>query len=167
MQAIISQNGNAYEEGLGAFWAPLKALWKSGAAEDREVIRGALLTFEATEWQYTNGTKSPIAPEGYWLDWALLSRPGNAEIQLALAEDYKTNVALYPKFQEYFRKSQVPVLAVWGANDTIFPVPGAEAFKRDLAKAEVHLLDTGHFALETHVDEVAGLMLDFLGRVVN
>jgi len=162
VQAIISQNGNAYEEGLGAFWDPLRALWKSNSTEDREMIRSAFLNLEATKWQYEDGSKSPVAPEAYYLDFALLSRPGNQEIQLDIFYDYRNNVKLYPEFQEYFRKSQVPVLAAWGKNDTIFIPEGAEAFKRDLPNAEVHLLDAGHFAVETNTVEIGDLILKFL-----
>jgi pimeloyl-ACP methyl ester carboxylesterase len=164
IQAIFSQNGSAYDEGLGAFWDPLKALWKSGSKEDRENIRNSLLTMEATTWQYETGSKVAVAPEAPFLDFALMSRSGNAEIQLDLFYDYQSNVALYPQFHEYFRKSQVPLIAFWGKHDQIFVPPGAEAFKRDLPNAEVHLLDAGHFAVETNTEEIAGLMLDFLAK---
>ncbi|KAJ7792314.1 Alpha/Beta hydrolase protein [Mycena olivaceomarginata] len=136
--AIVSQNGNAYTEGLGAAWAPIQKYWASGSAEDRKVVLDTVFTYDTTKWQYTHGSRAPdaIAPETYTLDWALLQRPGNFDIQLDLFKDYQTNVALYPQFQEYFRKSQVPLLAVWGKNDAFFVPPGAEAFKRDLPKAE-------------------------------
>ncbi|KAF7317620.1 Alpha/beta hydrolase fold protein [Mycena kentingensis (nom. inval.)] len=165
---IISQNGNAYEEGLGAAWAPIRAYWASGSDADRETVRAGILTFEATKWQYTHGSRDPeaIAPETYHLDWALLQRPGNFDIQLDLLFDYQTNVALYPRFQEYFRRSQVPLLAVWGRNDAFFVPKGAEAFKRDLPDAEVVLLDAGHFAGETETEEIAELALAFLNRVL-
>jgi pimeloyl-ACP methyl ester carboxylesterase len=166
VQAIISQNGNAYEEGLESFWDPVRALWKSESQTDRDILRNAVLTFDTTKWQYINGAKSEVAPETYHLDWALISRPGNADIQLGLLENYKTNVSLYPQIQEYFRKSQVPLLAVWGKNDFIFPPAGAHAFKKDLPEAEIHLVDAGHFALETNLIEIADLILKFLGRVV-
>jgi pimeloyl-ACP methyl ester carboxylesterase len=154
--ALISQNGNAYVEGLGDAWDPIKAYWKEPTPEHREALRG-FLSLDATRWQYTHGTPHPeeIAPETYWLDTALMQRPGNAEIQLDLILDYQSNVALYPVFQEYFRKSQLPMLAIWGKNDPFFIPPGAEAFRRDNPNATVRLLDTGHFALETHVDEIA------------
>jgi len=164
IQAIISQNGNAYEDGLGEFWNPLREYWSSGSADAREQIRSAFLNFEATKWQYIDGSKSEVAPEAYWLDYALLSRDGNQEIQLDLLYDYHNNVTLYPQFQEYFRTSQVPVLAAWGKNDTIFIPAGAEAFKKDSKKAEVHLLDAGHFAVETNTAEIAQLILKFLAR---
>ncbi|KAK7031804.1 Alpha/beta hydrolase fold protein [Favolaschia claudopus] len=165
--AIISQNGNAYEDGLGAGWAPIRKYWESGSVEDRKIVNDGVVTFEATKWQYTHGTRDPeaIAPESYTLDWALLQRPGNLDIQLDLLYDYQNNVALYPQFQEYFRKSQVPLLAVWGKHDPFFIPPGAEAYKRDLPKAEVVFLDAGHFAGETETAEIAGLMLRFLEQV--
>ncbi|KAJ7301976.1 Alpha/Beta hydrolase protein [Mycena albidolilacea] len=167
--AIVSQNGNAYTEGLGAAWAPIQKYWASGSAEDRKVVLDTVFTYDTTKWQYTHGSRAPdaIAPETYTLDWALLQRPGNFDIQLDLFKDYQTNVALYPQFQEYFRKSQVPLLAVWGKNDAFFVPPGAEAFKRDLPKAEVVLLDAGHFAGETETAEIAALMLKFLKGVFN
>lgn len=162
--AIISQNGNAYVEGLGQFWDPLRAYWKSNSAEDRQKVKDATLSFEATRGQYTYGTQAAIAPESYYLDFALLSRPGQADIQLDLFYDYQSNVELYPKFQEYFRESQVPLLAIWGKNDVIFVKEGAEAFKRDLKNAEVKLLDAGHFVVESDTEEVGELILGFLGR---
>jgi pimeloyl-ACP methyl ester carboxylesterase len=165
--AIISQNGNAYDEGLGAFWDPIRRYWNSGAQADREALVPALLGFAPTKWQYENGSPQPenIAPETYYLDFALLSRPGNNDIQLDLFKDYASNLPLYPKFQAFFRETQVPLLAVWGKNDLIFIPPGAEAFKRDLPKAEVHLIDAGHFAVETHTKLIAGLILKFLDKV--
>jgi pimeloyl-ACP methyl ester carboxylesterase len=163
IEAIISQNGNAYEVGLGPAWAPVQKWWKSGSDEDREVVRSAFLSFEATEWQYTVGTKVAAAPESYHLDYALLQRPGNQDVQLDLFYDYRNNLKVYPQFQEYFRKSQVPVLAVWGKNDPIFLPEGAEAFAKD-AKAEIHLLDAGHFVVETNTAELAELILKFLGK---
>lgn len=164
--AIISQNGNAYEEGLGAFWDPIRKYWKSGAQEDREALVPALLGFAPTEWQYLNGSPHPesIGPETYHLDYALMSRPGNNDIQLDLFKDYETNLPLYPEFQDFFRKTQVPLLAVWGKNDLIFVPPGAEAFKKDLPKAEVHLIDAGHFAVETDAGLIAELILKFLSK---
>ncbi|KAJ6471894.1 putative hydrolase [Mycena sanguinolenta] len=166
--AIVSQNGNAYAEGLGGAWAPIQKYWASGSAEDRKGVLDGVFTSEATKWQYTHGSRAPdaIAPETYTLDWALLQRPGMFDIQLDIFKDYATNVELYPQFQEYFRKSQVPLLAVWGKNDLFFVPAGAEAFKRDLPKAEVVLLDAGHFAGETETAEVGTLMLNFLKRVL-
>ena len=163
--AIISQNGNAYEEGLSEGWNPIQKYWKEPTEENRNALR-EFLTPEATKWQYTHGVAdaSQVAPESYTLDAALLARPGNDEIQLDLFLDYASNVALYPKFQEYFRTKRPPLLAVWGKNDPFFLPPGAEAYKRDNPNAEVKLLDTGHFALETHVEEIAREILDFLGR---
>jgi pimeloyl-ACP methyl ester carboxylesterase len=163
--AIISQNGNAYEEGLSQGWNPIQKYWKEQTPENRAALR-EFLKPEATKWQYVHGVKddSLVAPEAYELDSALLARPGNDEIQLDLFLDYASNVALYPKFQEYFRSRPTPLLAVWGKNDPFFLPPGAEAFKRDNPKAEVRFYDTGHFALETHHREIAGAIRDFLGR---
>jgi pimeloyl-ACP methyl ester carboxylesterase len=163
--AIISQNGNAYVEGLSQGWNPIQKYWKEPTPENRAALRDFLKP-EATKWQYVHGVQdeSQVAPESYALDSALLARPGNDEIQLDLFLDYANNVALYPKFQEYFRAKQPPLLAVWGKNDPFFLPPGAEAFKRDNPNAEVHFYDTGHFALETHHPEIAGAIRDFLGR---
>jgi pimeloyl-ACP methyl ester carboxylesterase len=163
--AIISQNGNAYEEGLSDGWNPIQKYWKEPNAENRAALR-EFLKPAATQWQYSHGVKDAtlLAPEAYQLDSALLSRTANDEIQLDLFLDYASNVALYPKFQEYFRTKRPPVLAVWGKNDPFFLPPGAEAFKRDNPTAEVHFFDTGHFALETHVQEIASAIRDFLGR---
>jgi len=163
--AIITQNGNAYEEGLSEGWNPIQKYWK----EPNEANRAALREFlkpETTKWQYTHGVQdaSLVAPEAYELDSALLARPGNDEIQLDLFLDYASNVALYPKFQEYFRAKQPPLLAVWGKGDPFFLPPGAEAFKRDIPPAEVQFYDTGHFALETHYLEIAEAIREFLGR---
>jgi pimeloyl-ACP methyl ester carboxylesterase len=162
--AIVSQNGNAYEEGLGDAWAPIRKYWAAPTTENREVIRKNILTLEGTRWQYTQGVTIPesVAPESYTLDWALLERPGNKEIQLDLFLDYASNVKLYPKFQGYFRNSKPPLLAIWGKNDPFFIPAGAEAFRKDLPDAKVQFLDTGHFALETHVEEIAVAMRDFL-----
>ena len=163
--AIISQNGNAYEEGLSDGWNPIQKYWKEPTAENRAALR-AFLAPEATRWQYTHGVadQTLVAPESYQLDAALLARPGNDEIQLDLFLDYASNVALYPKFQEYFRTHRPPLLAVWGKNDPFFLPPGAEAFRRDIPAAEVHFFDTGHFALETQSREIAAAINDFLGR---
>jgi pimeloyl-ACP methyl ester carboxylesterase len=163
--AIISQNGNAYEEGLSEGWNPIQKYWKDPTPENRAALRGFLAP-AATRWQYTHGVPdaSRVAPESYALDSALLARPGNEEIQLDLFLDYASNVALYPKFQAYFRSQQLPVLAVWGRNDPFFLPAGAEAFRRDVPDAEVHFYDTGHFALETHAGEIGATILDFLAK---
>jgi pimeloyl-ACP methyl ester carboxylesterase len=165
--AIISQNGNAYDDGLGAFWDSIKAYWASHSASDRETLRSSLLTFDITKLQYTLGAADPsaLAPETWNLDYALISRPGNGDIQLDIFYDYRTNVAQYPEYQAYLRKSQVPLLAVWGEHDIIFVPPGAESFKKDLPNAEVHLINAGHFALESNLEEISNLMLRFLKRV--
>jgi len=163
--AIISQNGNAYEEGLSQGWNPIQKYWKEPTPENRAALRD-FLTPEATKSQYLYGVQEEtlVAPEAYQLDFALLARPGNDEIQLDLFLDYASNVALYPKFQEYFRTKRPPLLAVWGKNDPFFLPPGAEAFKRDNPNAEVHFYDTGHFALETHHREIADTIREFLNR---
>ena len=163
--AIISQNGNAYEEGLSQGWNPIQRYWKEPTTENRAALR-EFLKPEATRSQYVYGVPDPalVAPEAYALDSALLARPGNDEIQLDLFLDYASNVALYPRFQEYFRTRKPPLLAVWGKSDPFFLPPGAEAFQRDIPSAEVHFYDTGHFALETHTREIAGAIRDFLGR---
>lgn len=165
IQSIISQNGNAYEEGFGAeFWAPVRKFWENPTSELRETIKSAVLNLETTKWQYENGAKGPVAPEAYWLDYTLFSREGNKDIQLDLLYDYRNNLPLYPKFQQYFRDSNVPILAVWGRNDDIFIAPGAEAYERDSKNAEVHLLDAGHFAVENETQQVADLILEFLAK---
>jgi pimeloyl-ACP methyl ester carboxylesterase len=163
--AIISQNGNAYEEGLSQGWNPIQRYWREPTPENRAALR-EFLTPEATKSQYLHGVRDEtlVAPEAYELDSALLARPGNDEIQLDLFLDYASNVALYPKFQEYFRAQRPPLLAVWGKNDPFFLPPGAEAFRRDNPDAEVHFFDTGHFALETHHREIAGAIRGFLDR---
>ena len=162
--AIISQNGNAYEEGLGDAWGPIRKYWSAPTAENREVLRQNILTLETTRWQYTHGVANPeaVAPESYTLDAALMERPGNKEIQLDLFLDYASNVKLYPKFQEYFRNAKPPLLAIWGKNDPFFIPAGAEAFRKDLPNAQVRFLDTGHFAIETHAVEIAAAMKEFL-----
>lgn len=166
--AIISQNGNAYEEGLSTGWLPIQKYWQEPNAANRKAVR-ALLTHETTKWQYVHGVsdEANVAPESYSLDFALLQRPGMHEIQLDLFLDYASNVALYPKFHEYFATKQPPLLAVWGKNDPFFLPQGAEAFRRHNPNAEVHLYDTGHFALETHVDEIASAMRSFLEKAVS
>ncbi|MGC2783931.1 MAG: alpha/beta hydrolase [Roseiarcus sp.] len=163
--AIISQNGNAYEEGLSEGWNPIRAYWQDASPANREAIR-AFLKPETTVWQYTHGVSDPtrVSPDGYTLDNFYLSRPGVADVQLDLFGDYKSNVALYPTFQQYFRTHKPPLLAVWGKNDPFFLPPGAEAFKRDLPNATVRFLDTGHFALETHATEIAAAIREFLPR---
>jgi len=165
--ALISQNGNAYEEGLSQGWNPIQKYWKEPTPQNRAAIRD-LLTTDSVKWQYEHGVPdtSLVAPESYTLDSALLARPGNDEIQLDLFLDYASNVALYPKFQNYFRTSMPPMLAVWGKHDPFFVPPGAEAFKRDNPNAEVHFLDTGHFALETHAIEIGRTIREFLDRTV-
>jgi pimeloyl-ACP methyl ester carboxylesterase len=161
--AIVSQNGNAYEEGLGEAWGPIRKYWASPTAENRDILRQSVLTAGGTRWQYTHGVVNPeaIPPESYTLDTALLERPGNKEIQLDLFLDYASNIKLYPKFQEYLRKSTPPLLAIWGENDPFFIPAGAQAFRKDLPNAEVQFLDTGHFAIETHVVEIAAAMKNF------
>ncbi|MEO8025480.1 MAG: alpha/beta hydrolase [Bryobacteraceae bacterium] len=168
IQAIVSQNGNAYEEGLSPFWAEyLKPYWKERSAETEKKIRG-LISVESTKFQYTQGFRNPerVNPDSYMFDQATLDRPGNAEIQLALFYDYRNNVAQYPQWHETLRRVQPPVLAVWGKNDPIFSAPGAEAFRRDVPKAEIRFVDTGHFALEEDVDTIARYMLAFLAKAI-
>jgi pimeloyl-ACP methyl ester carboxylesterase len=161
--AIVSQNGNAYEEGLGDAWGPIRKYWAFPSAENREVIAKNVLTLDGTRWQYTHGVANPdlVAPESYTLDMALMERPGNKDIQLDLFLNYASNVALYPAFQKYFREAKPPLLAIWGKNDPFFIPAGAEAFRRDMPGAQVKMLDTGHFALETHVVEIAAAMREF------
>src|SRR5579863_6454207 len=161
--AIISQNGNAYEEGLSEGWNPIQAYWQDPSQANRDALRGFLAP-ETTIWQYTHGVPdvSQVSPDGYSLDNFYMTRPGAHEVQLDLFGDYKSNVALYPAFQHYFRTHQPRFLAVWGQNDPFFLPPGAEAFKRDIPNAEVRFFDTGHFALETHADEIAQAIRDFL-----
>ena len=163
--AIISQNGNAYEEGLSAGWSPIRAYWENDSPANRQKLR-AFLTPETTIWQYTHGVPDPsiVSPDGYSLDNFYMSRPGADELQLDLFGDYRSNVALYPTFQAYFRTHKPPLLAVWGKNDPFFLPPGAEAFKRDIPNADVRFLETGHFALETHCEEIAVAIRDFLSR---
>jgi pimeloyl-ACP methyl ester carboxylesterase len=163
--AIISQNGNAYEEGLSDGWNPIRAYWQDASSANREALR-AFLKPETTIWQYTHGVADPttVSPDGYSLDNYYLARPGADDVQLDLMGDYKSNVALYPAFQKYFRTHKPPFLAVWGKNDPFFLPPGAEAFKRDIPAAIVRFFDTGHFALETHAAEIAAAIRDFLPR---
>jgi pimeloyl-ACP methyl ester carboxylesterase len=170
MTAVVVQNGNAYDEGLdNPFWAPIKAYWADPTDRaKRDALRG-FLTYDATRWQYTHGVPRPelVSPDGPAHDQFLLDRPGNADIQLDLFLSYGSNPPLYPAWQEYFRRHQPPVLIAWGKNDEIFPQAGAEPYRRDLRNLEYHLLDAGHFALETNGEEIAGLMRDFLGRHVS
>ena len=167
VSALISQNGNAYEEGLSDGWNPIRAYWQEPSAANRDALR-ALLTPETTRWQYTHGVadETLVTPESYTLDSSLLARPGNDAIQLDLFLDYRHNVALYPRFQEYFRAHRPPLLAGWGRNDPFFLPAGAEAFRRDLPDAEVKFYDTGHFALETHHAQIAADMDVFLTRAL-
>jgi pimeloyl-ACP methyl ester carboxylesterase len=161
--AIVSQNGNAYDEGLSDGWNPIRAYWQDTSEANRAALR-AFLSPETTVWQYTHGVTdaSLVSPDGYSLDNFYLTRPGADEVQLDLFGDYKSNVALYPAIQAYFRKYKPPFLATWGKNDPFFLPPGAEAFKRDIPNADVRFFDTGHFALETHCDEIAALIRQFL-----
>jgi pimeloyl-ACP methyl ester carboxylesterase len=165
--ALVVQNGNAYEEGLREFWEPIKAYWAVPSPKNREALRAGT-TLAATKLQYLDGVRDPsrVAPDAWMHDQTLLDRPGNVEIQLDLFKDYASNVALYPQFQRFFRDRRPPTLIVWGSNDKIFPAEGARAYLRDLPEAELHLLDTGHFALEDKGDEIAALMRDFLDRKV-
>jgi pimeloyl-ACP methyl ester carboxylesterase len=164
--AIVTQNGNAYVEGFGEeFWAPLRRYWANGEVSDRNALLPAL-ELPLVRWQYENGSPHPeqVPPEAYYLDTALMERPGNKDIQLDLFYDYRTNIDLYPKIQEYFRKSDVPVLAAWGKNDSIFIAPGAEAYARDVSKLELHWINSGHFALETNEEDMAKWMMDFFEK---
>jgi pimeloyl-ACP methyl ester carboxylesterase len=164
---IVSQNGNAYEEGLGDAWAPIRRYWSEPTSENRESIRKGL-NAEGMRREYGSGIADLelIKPEDYTLDAALLARPGNTDIQLDLFLDYANNVKLYPAFQDYFRKSKPPLLAIWGKNDPYFIPAGAQAFRRDIPDATVQFLDTGHFALETHVEEIAVAMRSFLAKTL-
>jgi pimeloyl-ACP methyl ester carboxylesterase len=164
---LIIQNGNAYDEGLREFWDPIKTYWTDGTPKSREALSG-LVTLDITKFQYTDGVKdlSRISPDNWVHDQALLDRPGNKDVQLDLFYDYRTNVPLYPQFQAFFRERKPPTLIVWGKNDKIFPEQGAHPYLRDLPKAEIHILDTGHFALEDKLDEMGPLIRDFLDRKV-
>lgn len=169
ISAIVSQNGNAYLEGMGDFWSDVRAYWSTHAPAEREALRW-LTSLKATRWQYETGVATDrielLSPDGWQHDQSLMDRPGNADLQLDVMYDYRTNPPLYPDWQQAFRQHQPPLLAVWGQNDQIFIAPGAQAFQRDLPQAEVHLLDAGHFALETHGPEIAEMVLEFLGRKV-
>jgi pimeloyl-ACP methyl ester carboxylesterase len=164
---LVVQNGNAYEEGLKEFWNPIKAYWSDHSEAHRKALK-VLVTPEITKFQYTDGVSdvSRVSPDNWVHDQALLDRPGNADIQMDLFYDYRTNLPLYPAIQAYFRKHLPPTLIVWGKNDTIFPADGAHPYKRDLPDVEFHLLDTGHFVLEDKADEVFPLIRDFLDRKV-
>ena len=167
LSALISQNGNAYLEGLSDDWAPVRAFWENPSQQNRDALR-SLSTLKTTRWQYHHGVTNAeerVAPEAIFLDQTLLDRPQSAEIQLDLIGDYKSNVALYPKFQEYFRTHRPPTLAVWGKNDPFFPPAGAEAFRRDNPSAKVVFYDTGHFALETHAAEIGAEIRAFLSAI--
>jgi pimeloyl-ACP methyl ester carboxylesterase len=160
--ALISQNGNAYIEGLSDGWNPIRAYWQDPSQANRDALR-MMLKPETTVWQYTHGADTAkVSPDGYTLDNHYLARPGADEVQLDLFGDYQSNVALYPTFQEYFRTHKPPFLAIWGKNDPFFLPPGAEVFKRDNPNAIVRFLDTGHFALETHAAEIAAAIRDFM-----
>jgi len=161
--AIISQNGNAYQEGLSDGWQPIRAYWEDPSQANRDALR-TFLAPETTVWQYTHGVldATAVSPDGYSLDNFYLARPGADEVQLDLFGDYKSNVALYPAFQEYFRTHKPPFLAAWGKNDPFFLPAGAEAFKRDIPEAIVRFFDTGHFALETHASDIAAAIRNFL-----
>jgi pimeloyl-ACP methyl ester carboxylesterase len=165
VQSFIVQNGNAYEEGLLEFWEPFRAYLKERSEENAVALR-KLLTIGATKWQYTNGVRQldRISPDTWLVDQTLMDRPGNQEVQLALFYDYGSNPPLYLSWQEYFRKHQPPMLIVWGKNDFIFPPEGAHPYKRDLKNVELHLFDTGHFALEEEGQTIAGLMQSFLAK---
>ena len=168
VSALVSQNGNAYLEGLGDSWAPIRAYWADPSAANREVVRNGVLGLEGTRYQYLQGVNQPelVAPESYMLDVLLMQRPGNEEIQLDLFYDYRNNLIQYPAFQAFFRKYQVPTLVIWGQNDPFFIPPGAHAYQADNANAVVELLDTGHFALETHAAHIAQRIHEVLGGSV-
>jgi pimeloyl-ACP methyl ester carboxylesterase len=165
IDALIIQNGNAYDEGLKDFWKPLKAYWAEQNPANADALKN-LLTLDATKWQYTHGTRNAevISPDNWTIDQSLLDRPGNQEIQLAMFLDYGSNPPLYPEWQKYLRDNQPPTLIVWGKNDVIFPAEGAHPYKRDLTNLEFHLLDTGHFALEEDGADIARKIRSFLSR---
>ncbi len=167
VSALIVQNANAYEQGLpDSFWTPARTLWKDPSPANFAKMREAAISDSALEWNYTHGVKdrTQVSPDSWLLQRALVNRPGNKEIMLALLYDYRTNLGHYAKWQEYFRKRQPPMLIVWGKNDVIFPAAGAHGYLHDLPEAELHLLDTGHFALEDKAEEIAGYVRDFLDR---
>jgi len=166
--ALVSQNGNAYLEGLGDAWEPIRNYWQTPSAANREIIRHAVLNLEGVRYQYVHGVSHPevIAPESYTLDVLLMQRPGNDDIQLDLFLDYANNLKLYPDFQAFFKKTQVPTLVIWGKHDPFFIPPGAAAYARDNANAVVEMLDTGHFALETHADYIGQRIIEVLGDAI-
>lgn len=168
VQSLIIQNGNAYDEGISDFWRPIRAYWTERTPEHEQTLRNTLLTLEATRWQYTHGLPdlACVAPDNWHHDQFLLDRPGAKDIQIELFYSYGTNPPLYPEWQHFLRERQPPTLIVWGKNDYIFPAEGAKAYQRDLVAPEVHLLDAGHFVLESHGEEVAGLMRSFLEQKV-
>jgi len=169
VSGFVIQNGNAYDEGLEEFWDPIKAYWAEPSTENREVLRGALLTIDATKWQWTHGIPEQhlelVSPDNWHHDQYLLDRPGNKDIQLQMFLSYGSNVELYPAWQALFREHQPPALIVWGKGDHIFPVSGAHPYERDLNTVEKHILDTGHFALETHLDFIAARIDQFMQRI--
>jgi pimeloyl-ACP methyl ester carboxylesterase len=167
VSAIISQNGNAYEEGLGQGWAPIQRYWKEPSQANRDALH-EFPTPASIKWQYLEGVPDPtlVAPDAIALESFLVSRPGNADIQLDLLLDYASNVEKYPEFQAYFRERQPPLLAVWGKNDPFFLPAGAEAWKRDIPGADVRFYDTGHLALETHGTEIGAVIRAFLDENV-
>ena len=169
VSALVSQNGNAYLEGLGDSWAPIRAYWADPSAANRDVVRRGVLGLEGTRYQYLQGVNQPdlVAPESYMLDVLLMQRPGNEDIQLDLFLDYRNNLTLYPAFQAFFKTTQVPTLVIWGQNDPFFIPPGAHAYKVDNANAVVELLDTGHFALETHAGHIAQRIHEVLGQAID
>ncbi|WP_200552405.1 alpha/beta fold hydrolase [Kosakonia sp. LAM2021] len=168
VSGFISQNSNAYLEGLGDAWAPVQAYWQAPTAENRQIVHDTILNLEGTKWQYLHGARDPetVAPEGYQLDTLLMERPGNKAIQLDLFLDYANNLKRYPEFQAFFRTHQPPALIIWGEHDPFFIPPGAHAYKRDNPNAVVELLDTGHFALETHVGYIAQRIRDVIGNAI-
>lgn len=170
VSGFIIQNGNAYDEGLGAFWDPIKAYWADPSSQNRENLRSSLLTIDATKWQWTHGIPDNrlelVSPDNWHHDQYLLDRPGNKDIQLEMFLSYGTNVTEYPRWQELFREHQPPALIVWGKGDYIFPVTGAHPYERDLATVEKHVIDTGHFALETHLDFISKKIDAFMTRTV-
>ena len=168
VEALIIQNGNAYEEGLRDFWIPLKAYWKNRNKENEAALK-KFLTIEATKWQYTHGVRDieAISPDNWLVDQPLLDRPGNQEIQLQLFNSYGSNPPLYPQWHEYFKTHQPPTLIVWGKNDQIFPADGAHPYKRDLRNVDFHLIDTGHFALEEEYELIAELISKFFKRIMS
>lgn len=169
VSALVSQNGNAYLEGLGDAWAPIRSYWNEPSQANREVIRNAVISLEGTRYQYLHGVKQPerVAPESYMLDVLLMQRPGNDEIQLDLFLDYRNNLTRYPAFQAFFKATHVPTLVIWGQNDPFFIPPGAHAYKTDNPNAVVELLDTGHFALETHAAHIAERIHAVLGNAID